>query len=130
MQTGNANTRHVGVKIPTGQLYDKSDNPALTIEGLLELKFYAVQYANKKGSKVSMLVMKAADGTLYEAPNGDSWLNGAKQLSEQMKKNVEVVLSSAPRVGASVTVPTQDAVDVLAEEIATEVPSADPATAG
>lgn len=126
MQTGNPSPRQVGVKIPTGQIYDKSDSPALTIEGLVELKFYAVQYVDKKGNKVSMLVMKSAAGDLYEAPNGASWLNDAKLLSDQMKKNVETVLASAPRAGSSIAdiVPTQDAVDVLATEVgqATEPP--------
>lgn len=119
MQTSNPSPRQVGVKIPTGQIYDKSDRPALTIEGLVELKFYAVQYVDKKGTKVPMLVIKDASGELYEAPNGTSWLNDAKLLSDQMKKNVESVLLTAPRAGSSVAdnVPTQDSVDVLAIEV-------------
>lgn len=124
MQTSNPIPRQVGVKIPTGQLYDKSDNPALTIEGLVELKFYAVQYADKKGNKVSMLVMKSAAGDMYEAPNGASWLNDAKLLSDQLKKNIEMVLASAPRAVSSIadSVPTEDFVEVIATEVTQEPP--------
>ncbi len=122
MQTGNPSPRHVGVKIPTGQIYDKSDQPALTITGLVELKFYAVQYVDKRGSKRSMLAMKSADGEVYEAPNGSAWLNDAKPLSDQLKKNLENVLASAPRAGSKVAdlVPTEDVVDVLATEISSD----------
>lgn len=118
MQTGIPNTRQVGVKIPTGQMYDKSDDPALTIKGLVELKFYAIEYVDKKGNKVPMLVIKTAAGELYEAPNGTSWLSDAKMLSDQLKKNVEGVLATAPRVGSPAdNVPTQDTVDVIATEV-------------
>ena len=127
MQTGNPSPRQVGVKIPTGQLYDKSDQPALTVIGLVELKFYAVEYVDKKGSKVPMLCMKSAAGDFYEAPNGSIWLNDAKHLSDQMKKNIEAVLATAPRAGGSDAdmVPTQDAVDVLATEVSAETPVAE-----
>ena len=123
MQTGNPSPRHVGVKIPTGQLYDKSDKPALTVVGLVELKFYAVQFVDKKGTKVPMLAMKSADGELYEAPNGTAWLNDAKPLSQQLKTNIEDVLATAPRAGSSVAdnVPTEDAVEVMATEVVAEV---------
>lgn len=128
MQTTNPSPRHVGVKIPTGQIYDKSNAPALTIEGLVELKFYAVQYVDRKGSKVSMLVMKSAAGEMYEAPNGASWLNDAKLLSDAMKKNMEAVLASAPRAGdeAADLIPTEDAVDVLATEVTAATPQPPP----
>ena len=124
MQTGNPSPRQVGVKIPTGQIYDKSEAPALTITGLLELKFYAVQYVDKRGNKVSMLAMRSADGELYEAPNGSAWLNDAKQLSDQMKQNLEATLATAPRAGTSPAdnVPVEDVVDVIATEVTNEPP--------
>jgi hypothetical protein len=131
MQTGNPSPRQVGVKIPTGQIYDKSNQPALTVVGLVELKFYAVEYVDRKGNKVPMLVMKSAAGEMYEAPNGSAWLNDAKMLSDQMKKNVEAVLATAPRAGGSVadTVPTEDTVDVLATEVAAPDPAPAPVAA-
>lgn len=126
---GNQQPRPVGVKIPDGQIYDRSDKPALTVLGVLDLTFRGVQYVDKTGKKKNMLVLMDQNGVQYEAPNGESWLNGLRPLSEDFNKNIQNFVDLNRPVDPA-EIPTEDQVDVVASAVAEEVSGEDQATAG
>lgn len=111
----NAQGRHVGVMIPEGQLTEPSNLPDLTVTGFTSLNFFAVEYV-ERGKKQQGLVVDA-NGTLYLAPNGMQWLTGMRELSEKLGRNVKDGIARTQGV-APEDVPTEDNVDVIAQEIA------------
>lgn len=110
---GNA-ARAAGVKIPDGQLFDRSDKPSLTLTGLLPLQFHAMRYVDNKGQEVAELVVQAGD-EIYMAPDGAQWLAKMRPLSAAMKEKVIHALQSMSP--SQMDIPTQDNVDVVASEI-------------
>ena len=110
----NTQQRPVGVKIPEGQLAEKSDLPSLTLIHLMLLEFCAAQYVDKSGRKVTGLFVKSGKDW-YQAPNGEQWLAQFRELSDKMLKNTLDKYAHLKGTDPA-DVPTEDNVDVIAGE--------------
>ena len=111
----NTQTRPVGVKIPEGQLSERSDLPSLTLVHLMPLEFMAAQYVDKAGKKVTGLFVKNGEDW-YQAPNGDQWLAQFRTLSPKMDENAKAMYAKITGVPDNADVPLEDNVDVIAGE--------------
>jgi len=111
--------RPVGVKIPEGQINDRSDKADLTVEHLLPIEFFAAQYV--ENGKIKQGLFCHSNGVFYMAPNGDQWLAGMRPLSEKLTTNVrhayEAMKGAIPE-----DVPVTDTVDVIAGSMVEEAP--------
>lgn len=108
--------------IPEGQEKDPSSLPELTITGLNKLEFFAVTYV-EKARITQALVVRDITGALYLAPQGDQWIRGMRPLSDKMTANVErqiQAIEGPPIKELSL----KDSVDIIAEEIAQDEPTA------
>jgi len=117
MLGSNQGHRPVGVKIPDGQLHDKSDKADLTVEHLLKMEFFAAQYVENGKLKAGLVVHSG--GRFYLAPNGSTWLAGMRELSEKMTNNVKS-LYERTQSGPLEGVPVEDTVDIIAQATAAE----------
>jgi hypothetical protein len=113
----NTQQRPVGVKIPEGQLSERSDLPSLTLVHLMPLEFMAAQYVDKSGKKVVGLFVKNGKDW-YQAPNGDQWLSQFRALSPKMEENAKAMYAKNTGITDTTDVPLEDNVDVIAGETA------------
>ena len=107
--------RPVGVKVPDGQLYDRSDKADLTVEHLLKMEFFAAQYVENGKLKSGLIVQSG--GHFYLAPNGSTWLAGMRELSAKMTDNVKALYDQTTS-GSIEDVPIEDTVDIIAQATA------------
>lgn len=114
----NAQGRHVGVKIPQGQLEERTNLADLTVVSVNPMQMIGMVYV-ESGKLKRALVVKDVEGNLYLAPNGDQWIVGLRPLSDKLSKNVvdalHIVQGTAPE-----DLPTTDSVDVIAGDMAAE----------
>lgn len=111
----NTATRPVGVKIPEGQLSERTDLPSLTLVHLVPMEFLAAQYVDKSGKMVTGLFVKSGSDW-YQAPNGEQWLAQFRPLSPKMEANAKEKYSKLTGKSDITDVPLTDNVDVIAEE--------------
>lgn len=115
--------RPLGVTIPQGQRrgdeIPAGDLPSLSVHNFSRLEMFVGRYVDKTGKLVPGLYVKRGDD-FYLDPNGPHWLGTLQELSKDHVTNVrreyERLTNSTP-VDA---VPSEDAVDVVAGEVAEE----------
>jgi hypothetical protein len=118
----NQGHRPVGVKIPDGQLHDRSDKADLTVEHLIPMEFFGAQYVENGKLKAGLFVQSG--GRFYLAPNGEQWISGMRELSEALTNNVRVIYDRI-KGGPLKDVPLEDTVDIIAQATVAEVPPND-----
>ena len=112
-----AGRRPVGVKIPVDQNTEQSNKPDLTIENIAPIEFLAAQYVEKGKIKVGLFCLSG--GVFYLAPEGDTWLQKMRPLSEKLTNNVRDAYDRM--YGASpAEVPSEDVVDIIAQTMAAD----------
>ncbi len=109
--------RPVGVKIADSQTTDFTSDPDLTLKNLAPIEFFAAQYVEKGRLRTALFCHSG--GMFYLAPEGDSWLQKMRPLSERLTANVKEIFERRNKSAADVaaSVPRQDAVDVIAESM-------------
>lgn len=110
----NSNTR--GVKLPDGQVSERSDAPPLTITTFSEIRMFGLTYVDSGGRERPLLVVLNVDGSLYSAPEGDQWITRLKPLSTKLAENFREVYQKSLPSTEPVKVPGMDNVDVIANE--------------
>ena len=108
---GNQSHRGVGVKIPDGQLHDRSDAPDLTVLDLAPLELRAGRYVER--GKIKMGLFAKVGDVWHLTPDGDNWLQRCRQTSAALTKNLKEAEGKFKGVSAE-DVPTTDAVDIIA----------------
>ena len=102
-----------GVMIPSGQMRRTGGTPK-TVLNVVECQMVAVEYVNAQGETVTEVMLKAGD-TLYQPPNAEQWTSALRPLSTWLTKGIQSKLRVKDPVIAA---PTEDAVDVVAADMA------------
>jgi hypothetical protein len=102
------------VKIPEGQINERTDRPDLTISHMLPMEFFAAQYVEANKLKSGLFVLSG--GQFYLAPSGAEWLAGMRPLSDKMAANAQELYDRV-HGGVPGDVPTEDIVDILGKDM-------------
>ena len=111
-----SNSTARGVKLPDGQVAERSDAPPLTITTFSEIRMFGLTYVDAGGRERPLLVVLNSDGSLYSAPEGEQWITKLKPLSTKLADNFREVLRKTAPSTETVKVPGKDSVDVIANE--------------
>jgi hypothetical protein len=99
--------RHVGVKIPDGQLREGEKGPAKTVSHAVKCEFVATQFFDDYGTPHREVLIKVGNAW-YKAPNSEQWAAALKPLLPWLSAGIEEKL-----VLAEATAPSEDTVDIV-----------------
>ena len=119
--------RPVGVTQPAGQRAGEEnagDLPSLSIHNFEPLETFAGRYVDKSGKLIPGFFIKYA-GAWYLDPNGPHWFGTLKPTSKDLGENVQMAYEQRTKAQNVPEIPMEDAVEVIADETAAEVPAED-----
>ncbi len=114
--------RPMGVTKPVGQRggdEDATNLPTLSVHNFKRLETFAGRYVDKSGKLVAGFYVKYGDA-FYLDPNGPHWLGTLKELSKEHEGNAQAAYEQLTKAIGIPDIPTEDAVDVIAEETAAQ----------
>lgn len=121
-------TRPVGVTIPQGQRageeIPEQDLPALSVHNFSKLETWAGRYVDKSGKLTPGFYIRY-QGNWYLDPKGPDWFSSLQPLSKEHEANAQAAYERATRATNTTEVPVEDAVDVMADDMAAEQPPGD-----
>jgi len=120
--------RPAGVTIPQGQRSGEEiperDLPTLSVHNFSKLETWAGRHVDKSGKLVPSFYIRY-QGNWYLDPAGPNWFGTLQPLSKEHESNVQTAYERTTRATNTVEVPVEDAVDVMAGEVADESPPDD-----
>lgn len=107
--------RQIGVTLPADQVSGGGKAPVQQVTHMVSGQMHAIRYGDEFGKEHHVVLFKVGN-QWYFPPNAETWASQLKPCAKWLVDELEGKLAQITQDGA---VPTKDAVDVVAANVAT-----------